>query len=115
MSAYKFKPKGLEEKTEQKEQKEPSTNKEPDTVKSIKPVKATPNFDRYYQLLKERQEKERIRRCSRHLYSSDEETNAEEEQSVAPDDDLDSYDEWSEEEEETGGDTYDPSEFDRHR
>ena len=74
-----------------------------------------PCFTRYYQLVKERNERDRKRWTSRHLYSSDEEENAQEENSVVPDDDADSFDDWTDDEEDNGGDTYDPSEFDRHR
>lgn len=73
-----------------------------------------PNFDRYYQLQKERKEKEKNRWRRRRLYSSDEEQDLAEENSVVPDDDVDSYEDWTDDEEDNG-DTYDPSEFDRHR
>ena len=73
-----------------------------------------PSFDRYHQLVKERLEKEKNAWRRRRLYSSDEEQDLEDEKSVAPDDDVDSCEDWSDEEEDNG-DTYDPSEFDRHR
>lgn len=73
-----------------------------------------PNFNRYHQLVKERLEKEKNRWRRRRLYSSDEEQDLEDEKSVAPDDDFDSCEEWTDDEEDNG-DTYDSSEFDRHR
>jgi hypothetical protein len=73
-----------------------------------------PNFHRYHQLVKERLEKEKNRWRRRRLYSSDEEQDLAEENSVVPDDDIDSCEDWTDEEEDNG-DTYDASEFDRHR
>jgi len=73
-----------------------------------------PNFQRYHQLVKERLEKEKNRWRRRRLYSSDEEQDLEDENSVAPDDDFDSCEDWTDEEDDNG-DTYDASEFDRHR
>jgi hypothetical protein len=73
-----------------------------------------PSFDRYHQLVKERLEKEKNRWRRRRLYSSDEEQDLEDEKSVTPDDDFDSCEDWTDEEE-GDGDTYDASEFDRHR
>lgn len=74
-----------------------------------------PSFDRYHQLVKERLEKEKNRWRRRRLYSSDEEQDLADENSVVPDDDFDSCEDWTDEEEGDGGDAYDPSEFDRHR
>jgi hypothetical protein len=73
-----------------------------------------PNFQRYHQLVKERLEKEKNRWRRRRLYSSDEEQDLEDEKSVVPDDDFDSCEDWTDDEEDNG-DTYDASEFDRHR
>jgi hypothetical protein len=72
------------------------------------------NFSKYHKSINERNKIENDSWRHRHLYSSSEEDAFDEQNSVAPDDDFDSYDEWSDTEDDNV-DTYDPSEFDRHR